>query len=391
MKIKQRFSVQYQYDILFTENVFASGNTMLQEVLTASKSNSTVKVVFVIDQGLSDHLPDLVPQIQQYFADHEHITLSAQPLIVKGGEETKNSLEEFDKSIALINSAGIDRHSFVIAVGGGAVLDMVGFAAAVGHRGVKHIRIPTTVLSQSDSGIGVKNGINYFGKKNFLGSFAPPFAVINDTLFLQTASDRDWKSGIAESIKVALIKDKTFFTWLEENTESLRKRDLASMKELIFRCASLHGDHIAQEGDPFEQGSSRPLDFGHWSAHKLEQLTSFETKHGEAVAMGLALDICYAREAGYLDSEIRDQILKLIENCGLDIFHPLFLNQTAKRINPDLLQGLEEFREHLGGELTITMINEIGAKFDVHDMNADWIEQAALFLGNRQAFHVSRK
>ena len=116
-----------------------------------------------------------------------------------------------------IHEYGIDRHAYVLAVGGGALLDMVGYAAATAHRGVRLVRVPTTVLSQNDSGIGVKNSVNAFGKKNFLGTFAPPFAVFNDFTFLTTLSDRDWRAGISEAIKVALLKDATFFAFLEEH------------------------------------------------------------------------------------------------------------------------------------------------------------------------------
>src|SRR5258708_39713117 len=167
-------------------------------------------------------------------------------------------------------------------MGGGAVLDLGGSAAAVSHRGIRHIRIPTTVLAQNDSGVGVKKGINYFNKKNFLGTFAPPVAVFNDANWLTTLADRDWRSGIAEAVKVALIRDAAFFDWIEEHTGQLVRRDLPGMNQLIRRCAELHLQHFAG-GVPFALGPSRPLDFGHCSAHKLEQLTGLEILHGEAV------------------------------------------------------------------------------------------------------------
>src|SRR5690606_2130347 len=166
-----------------------------------------------------------------------------------------------------INDNRICRHSFVIAIGGGAVIDMVGYAAAIAHRGVKLIRIPTTVLSQNDSAVGVKNSINIFGKKNFLGTFAPPYAIINDHFFLTTLEQRDWISGIAEAIKVALIKDDVFFADIEKNCEKLRDREMEAMQYLIYRCAEMHMQHIAKGGEPFESGSSRQLEFGHWAAH----------------------------------------------------------------------------------------------------------------------------
>lgn len=384
MKIEQDFSINYNYDIQFTKDLFDPSNTLLSEVLTKDDAKKTVRIAFVIDKGLNTAQPDLIGKIENYISQSDRLELACTPLIVVGGEDSKNSTEEFINTLSLINEAKVDRHSYLIGIGGGAVLDMVGFAAAVGHRGIRHIRIPTTVLSQNDSGVGVKNGINYFGKKNFLGSFAPPFAVINDLNFLTSLDERDWRAGMSEAVKVALIKNKEFFDWLEENAKALNNRDLNAMETLVYECAKLHIDHISTNGDPFEMGSSRPLDFGHWAAHKLEQLTQFDIKHGEAVAVGLALDITYAVHAGFLSADKCDRILKVLSELGFELFHPQLLDKSGTHINPELIKGLEEFREHLGGELTITMIEKIGEKFDVHEMNHEWIEMAALTLMEKQ-------
>ncbi len=388
MTQKQKFSISYSYDVHFTRALFDPGNALLASELQKMTTETAVRMVVVVDKGVAEHHEDLSDQIINYCNDHNHLDLLAQPLVVKGGEECKNGLGEFMKVLTLINEAGVDRHAFLLAIGGGAVLDMAGFAAAVGHRGIRHIRIPTTVLSQNDSGVGVKNGINFFGKKNFLGTFAPPAGVFNDFDFLATLEDRDWRSGCTEAVKVALIKDAGFFEWLEEHAVSLKNRDLSKMEKLITECARLHLDHISGSDDPFEMGSSRPLDFGHWAAHKLEQLSEFELKHGEAVAVGLALDVTYARIAGYIDVETCDRIIHSLVMLGLEVFHPLLLTTSGNGINPDLLLGLNEFREHLGGQLTIPMISSVGEKFDIHDLNPDWIEQAALTLGKKKELYA---
>ena len=389
MKIKQDFSINYNYDILFTRDLFESSNTLLHDVLTKDSTKKSIRVAFVIDKGLNEAQPGLISKVENYINQSNDLELACAPLLVVGGEDSKNSTEEFINTLSLINDAKVDRHSFLVGMGGGAVLDMVGFAAAVGHRGIRHIRIPTTVLSQNDSGVGVKNGINYFDKKNFLGSFAPPFAVINDLTFLTSLDERDWRAGMSEAVKVALIKKKDFFDWLEVNAKALNNRDLNVMETLVYECAKLHIDHISTNGDPFEMGSSRPLDFGHWAAHKLEQLTQFDIKHGEAVAIGLALDITYAVNAGFLTADKCDRILKVLSDLGFELFHPKLLDESGTCINPELIKGLEEFREHLGGELTITMIEKIGEKFDVHEMNHGWIEKAALTLMHNQETYAS--
>jgi 3-dehydroquinate synthase len=287
-------------------------------------------------------------------------------LIVPGGEKAKNNTAVVQQILDAVNEYGIDRHSYLIAIGGGAVLDAAGFAAAIAHRGIRHIRFPTTVLSQNDSGVGVKNGINAYGKKNFLGTFAPPFAVVNDFQFLTTLDDRDWRSGIAEAIKVALIKDAHFFQQIRENAEKLNAREMPPMQQLIHRCAEMHLDHIGS-GDPFEMGSSRPLDFGHWTAHKLEQLTNYELRHGEAVAIGMALDVTYAHLAGMLTEDELNQIILLIRQLGFPLYVPELAATSGKSYK--ILEGLNEFREHLGGQLTIMLLKAIGKGVEVHEMD----------------------
>ena len=387
--IEQNFSINYRYDILFTREVFHLSNTLLYDLFQRTDRGEKIKLGFVIDQGLLDHWPKLPQAIESYIHAFASLQLVAEPLVITGGEPAKNSLDAMNEVLNYIHQNNIDRHAYLIAMGGGAILDMVGFAAAIGHRGIRHIRMPTTVLAQNDSGVGVKNGINYFGKKNFLGTFSPPIAVINDFNFLGTLDDRDWRSGMSEAVKVALIKDATFFYWLEDHALALSRRDNETMEKLIFDCAALHVDHISLQGDPFEMGSSRPLDFGHWAAHKLEQLTEFEVKHGEAVAIGLVLDLAYAVSEGLLAHNVFERVYAVLGQLGFTLFHPLLLNQETNTLNPEVYAGLEEFRAHLGGQLTITLIKEIGIQFNVHEMNKNSLDRAALLLHQKSIIHAN--
>lgn len=370
--LQQSFTVSFNYNVYFTSALFDVQNKLLIDCLVdTGNTGSNKKIFFVVDSGVVEAHPALLQNIKNYFAKHNSLQLIENILIIPGGEQSKNDERYFTQIIHAINNHGIDRHSFIAAIGGGAVLDLAGYAAAVGHRGIKHIRIPTTVLSQNDSGIGVKNSINFFGKKNFLGTFAPPFAVFNDEQFLPTLSQRQYRSGISEAIKVALIKDKIFFEWLEENVADLVARDAEKMKYLIMRCADLHMKHIAG-ADPFETGSSRPLDFGHWSAHKLEQLSHFEILHGEAVAIGIAWDTMYSQLCGRLSARECERVLLLMKKFGFVLTHPLM--QVAGADSP-ILKGLEEFREHLGGQLTIMLLNEIGSGAEVNHLDAGILKQ----------------
>jgi 3-dehydroquinate synthase len=383
--IQQRFKVEYNYAVYFTHRLFDLQNPLLRDFFNQYQEEGFQrKALVVVDEGFSKYHPALADQIVSYFAQAiPSVQLASEIIVVPGGEVCKNDPAQFDRLVAAVDSYGIDRHSFVIAIGGGAILDLVGYAAAVSHRGIKLIRIPTTVLSQNDSGVGVKNSINFRGKKNFLGTFAPPVAVFNDLTFLATLDDRDWRGGIAEAIKVALIKDEAFFEWIENNTAALVNRDEAVMAYLIHRCAEMHTEHIAG-GDPFEFGSSRPLDFGHWAAHKLEYLTDFQVRHGEAVAMGIALDCVYAQKIGMLSETDLLRIIDVLSKLGFELFHP----KLAENDKINLRTGLQEFREHLGGRLTIMLLEKIGKGVEVHELDADIIAQSVDYLENTKTVHA---
>jgi 3-dehydroquinate synthase len=320
--------------------------------------------------------------IHCYFDRHKDLNLVCPTVIAEGGERVKNSYFHVSEIQSPIDRYHIDRHSYIIAVGGGALLDMVGLAAATAHRGVRHIRIPTTTLSQADSGVGVKNGINAFGKKNFVGTFAPPYAVINDYSWIHGLSDRDRRGGFAEAVKVALIRDANFFHELEQSVDALASFESEAMERLIYRCAELHMNHIANSGDPFEFGSARPLDFGHWAAHKLEQLSSYSIRHGEAVAIGICLDVIYAGLIGMLRQETVSRVLSLMERLGFELYSNE-LHYTSSDGSLTVLNGLEEFREHLGGQLTITLLEGIGKGVEVHEVNLPKMTQAMNMLRDR--------
>jgi 3-dehydroquinate synthase len=374
LPIQQRVQVAFQYPVHFTSGLFAPENPLLRDALAAAHSGEPAKALCVIDHGVVAAHPGLLDAIDASFrAPGVAVALAAPPIIVPGGEAVKNDPAHVTAIHRAIDVHGIDRHSYILAIGGGAVLDMVGYAAATAHRGIRLVRVPTTVLSQNDSGVGVKNGVNAFGKKNFLGTFAPPYAVLNDFAFLATLDERDWRAGIAEAIKVALLKDPAFFAFLEDQAAALVARDMAAMQWLIYRCAQLHLEHIATSGDPFELGSSRPLDFGHWAAHKLEQLSDYELRHGEAVAVGIALDATYAHLAGLLSESAWRRVLDLIAAVRLPLNTPaLDLRKADGR--RAVLDGLMEFREHLGGRLTIMLLSGIGRGVEVHAMDEERIE-----------------
>jgi 3-dehydroquinate synthase len=378
--IDQEVVVRFRYPVLFTQGLLRPDNTTLRDVVAAE---DRARLLVVIDEGVADAHPTMADDVLLYCAAHaDALELPAAPLVVPGGEAIKNQAGPVDEIREAIDVHGVDRHSYVVAIGGGAVLDAVGYAAATAHRGVRLIRVPTTVLSQDDSGVGVKNGINAFGKKNFVGSFAPPHAVLNDFDLLLTLSDRDWRAGISEAVKVGLLKDAPFFSWIEHHAADLNGRSLDAMAHLVHRSAELHLDHIATSGDPFELGSSRPLDFGHWAAHKLEQLSHHQLRHGEAVAVGIALDSTYSYLTGSLPHADWRRIIALFEAVHLPIWHPDMATPGSGE-RPAVLAGLEEFREHLGGRLTIMLLERIGSGFEVHELDEAVLLEASDLLRRR--------
>ncbi len=367
--IERNVQVTYRHRVFFTQGVFDPANPLLRNVLADDgEQRGRRKVLVVLDESLAQAQPGILAQIDAYFAAFaDCLELAGAPLVVEGGERAKNSYFHVSEIQSQVEKHKICRHSYIIAVGGGALLDVVGLAASTAHRGVRLVRVPTTTLSQDDSGVGVKNGINAFGKKNFIGTFAPPFAVINDFKLLESLPPRDKRAGYVEAVKVALIRDAEFFGAMERDVTALRDFEPAAMQRLIYRCAELHMDHIAGSGDPFEFGSARPLDFGHWAAHKLEQLSEYNLRHGEAVAIGIALDTVYARRMGHLDAASTERVLLLLEQLGFELFANE-LNHVDSNGELMVMRGLEEFREHLGGQLTVTLLRGIGQGFEVHEI-----------------------
>ena len=378
----QSFAAAFDYPVYFTNNVFDTKNTSLVQAISRQDAYTRHKLVVFVDEGVWAAWPQLETSIRAYIDVHAGLELSASIRPVPGGERCKCDDGLLQRVYQQLHDLRVDRHSIVICIGGGAVLDLVGYAAATAHRGIRLVRLPTTVLAQNDAGIGVKNGVNRFGAKNFIGTFWVPFAVINDFLFLRTLGPRDRRCGIAEAIKVALIRDAEFFGFMETHREELAAFDQEPTEFMIRRCAQLHLAQITQGGDPFETGSARPLDYGHWSAHKIESMSDYELRHGEAVAIGIMIDARYAVEAGVLEPGSELRIFNLLKGIGFDLWHRT-LEQTDCASRRCVLDGLEEFREHLGGNLTVTLPSAIGAGVELHEMDERIICESIEWLRKR--------
>lgn len=357
------FHVPAVHRLRFTQDVLRQDSDVLASLLEPS-GEQPAKVQFWIDAHVDAVNPNLKSKIRSFVASHrEQIVMPGNIQIAPGGEEVKNDIHVIERILKCINAAELDRRSYIVVIGGGAVLDAIGFAAAIAHRGIRLVRLPTTTLAQADSGVGVKNSVNLFAKKNWVGTFAIPWGVINDTELLRTLPDRDFRCGFSEAVKVSLLKDATEFERLCSSADQIREREMTAAGRAIRQSAKLHIEHITRGGDPFEGLEARPLDYGHWSAHRLEVMTNFELRHGEAVGIGVAVDTIYSSLAHGLPEADALRVLDCLHRLGLRLTHPA-LHDTRT-----LFAGLEEFRQHLGGRLTLTMVPAIGRQIDVHEVN----------------------
>jgi 3-dehydroquinate synthase len=370
------FVVPMVHRLRFTEDCFGADFPILHRLLDSGDLPMARTQVW-LDDGLVQWKPDLISNIESKLQAADKVDLVSRVQTVPGGECVKNSPDYIDEILSQFNHCNLDRRSYVLVIGGGAVLDAVGYAAAIAHRGIRLIRVPTTTLAQADSGVGVKNAVNWFKKKNWKGTFATPWAVVNDRALLAGLSRRDFVCGFSEAVKVALLKDREFFEFLRQAAARIAEREPQVCSQAIRRSVLLHLQHITRGGDPFENLEARPLDFGHWSAHKLEAITNFGVRHGEAVSIGVAIDTAYSHLKLGLSRQVTETTIATLRTMGLPIWHE---SMDVEQI----FDGLEEFRQHLGGRLTITFIEDVGKPIDVHTIDRvamresmDWVRNLA--------------
>lgn len=385
-------SVPFRHRVTFTRGVFSATNPTLRSVFDLVTQGTTTdaatrRVVAFIDSNVLAAHPSMPDDIRAYMTYAAGVSQAATARqhsfpeltlveAVPGGERAKQSMSVVDRVVRVIDEHRIDRQSYVMAIGGGAVLDAVGFGASIAHRGVRLVRLPTTTLGQDDAGMAVKNGINLGNKKNFVGNFAVPHAVVCDTALLGSTPKWSWCGGFSEAVKIALLRDRELFNHIEREAAAITLRSMDAAIPVIIRSAELHYQHIMSGGDPFETHSARPLDFGHWLAHRLEGMTNGVLPHGQAVAIGVAIDTLYSECAGLMPSQEACRVLAVLRALDLPVTHPLLVDLDG------IIAGLAEFREHLGGRLTITLLRGIGDPVDVHTIDPATLA-AAISLTSR--------
>ncbi len=370
------FAVPMRHRLRFTTDCFGSDFPMLAELFECSGCQPA-RVQVWIDQGLCKWDESLTGRITKCLSSVSNAVELVAPIeALPGGEAVKNDPTVVHHLLESFHRDNLDRRSYVLVIGGGAILDTVGYAASIAHRGIRLIRVPTTTLAQADSGVGVKNAVNWFNKKNWKGTFATPWAVVNDERLLEGLSDRDFRCGFSEAVKVSLLKSRSFFEFLAGAAELIAHRAQPQTSQALRESVLLHLWHITHGGDPYELQQARPLDFGHWSAHKLEAITNYRLRHGEAVAIGVAVDTVYSHLKLGLSRAVADKTLAILQGLQL----PIWDSALSEAV---IFDGLEEFRQHLGGELTITLINQVGHPVNVHAIDRGAMREAMSIVASR--------
>ncbi|MEW8538287.1 MAG: 3-dehydroquinate synthase [Candidatus Thiodiazotropha endolucinida] len=286
--------------------------------------------------------------------------------ILPDGEEFK-TLEVLNRIYTALLKGHFTRRSTLVALGGGVIGDMTGFAAATYQRGVEFIQVPTTLLSQVDSSVGGKTGVNHLLGKNMIGAFYQPQLVLADTSTLNTLDDRQLSSGLAEVIKYGLIVDAEFFSWLEENMDALLARDPGSLAYAIERSCRCKTDVV--EADEKEAGQRALLNLGHTFGHAIETGMGYgEWLHGEAVATGMCMAADLSRREGWISEQSCDRIYRLIERAKLPIEPPVELSVDR------FLELMAVDKKVLDGRLRLVLLKEIGSSlvtddFKMHNLN----------------------
>ena len=289
--------------------------------------------------------------------------LQVDSLLLPDGEKYK-SLAVLEKIFDRLLEARHARTTTLIALGGGVVGDMVGFAAACYQRGVDFIQVPTTLLAQVDSSVGGKTAVNHPRGKNMIGAFHQPKAVIIDTDVLETLPPREFSAGVAEVIKYGLIRDVEFYRWLTVNIDALLARDPAVLSEAILRSCQNKADVVAE--DETEQGSRALLNLGHTFGHAIETATGYSSwLHGEAVATGMVMAAQFSADLGWLPQTDVDALSVLLARAGLPVKPPA--GMTASRCRE--LMALDK-KVH-DGSLRLVLLRAIGQAVVTADYDND--------------------
>lgn len=327
---------QHDYPIYIGNNLLAQAE--LFQPLIKSQQLLIVTQANIAELYLS--------QLKAHFSDKQ-----CDVIYLQEGEQHKD-LSQWMRIFDELIEKKHHRSTTLIALGGGIIGDITGFAAACYQRGVDFLQIPTSLLAQVDASIGGKTGVNYQHHKNMIGAFYPPRAVFIDVDVLTTLPARDLAAGWAEIIKHALIYDEAFFNWIEEHQADLQNVNPVWYIPAIKRSCEIKAAIVAQ--DEYEQQQRAILNFGHTFAHALESLTAYHLLHGEAVALGMMMASLLSIHLGYLSQNTVERIARLLKAFHLPVSPPISFKMA------DLLQHIEYDKKYTDAGLTVIVLEKVG-------------------------------
>lgn len=279
------------------------------------------------------------------------VSLPAPTLIVAPGERSKSRRRWANLTDRLLE-LGFGRDSVIVALGGGVVGDLAGFVAATYQRGVPWIQVPTTLLAMVDASVGGKTGVDTPHGKNLVGAFHPPRLVVADILTLATLPEPVYRAGLAEVVKHGVIADAEYFEWIESRVPEILKRDPTILSELVRKSVSIKGRIVM--ADEFEQGERAVLNAGHTIGHAVEAASEFSIPHGEAVAIGLAVETMLAESIGLASAGLHSRVVTLLNRLGLPTRIPSFLPVD------ELLTVMRHDKKNRGGEIHLVFAAQLG-------------------------------
>jgi len=326
------------------------GPGLLEDAQLLSTHIAARSLLIVTNETIA---PLYLPKLQSALQGRRVATL-----VLPDGEQHK-TLETFTRILDALVAGRMNRDAAAVALGGGVIGDMVGFAAACYQRGIDYVQVPTTLLAQVDSSVGGKTGVNHPRGKNMIGAFHQPRCVLADTSTLQTLPLREYRAGLAEVVKYGFIRDAAFLDWIEANTERLLAREDVAVMHAVRRSCEIKADVVGQ--DEREQGLRAILNFGHTFGHAIETASGYGNwLHGEAVAAGMAMAVDMSARLGWLQPPERDRAVQLLARLGLPAAPPRIGAQRGRE-----LMGMD--KKVLGGRIRLVLLQGFGRAVVVDD------------------------
>ena len=353
------------YPIIIGDNILSSSGEILKEFIYKKNVIVIYDSFFSVKASPNNEFEEFVQSINK-------LTTTLNFIDIPGGDQTKN-INQLNEIIEKVLTYGIDRQNVIIAFGGGVIGDIAGFAASILLRGINYIQVPTTLLSQVDSSVGGKTGINSKIGKNLIGSFHQPQAVLADINILKTLPNREFRAGFAEVIKYGLIKDLEFFNWLNQEYDSIFVYDKIKLQKMITKSCEIKAKII--KNDEKEGGKRALLNLGHTFAHAIESFGNFDGRiiHGEAVSIGICLAFKLSNKLCFCSTDDTKKVINLFQKSKL----PTSLHDIKKLSisTSGMIQKFKLDKKNRQNELTFILNKRIGESFIKHNVSVNVLTQ----------------